>query len=194
MGGRVLLGLLLALFACLGCGVRVSLPRAHARLVTRRPFVRVSMGQTSEPSKEGVTEPSPVGGAVPTGDSIEGDLEASEFAPGSDEELADMQAKVAKFQAELDEERRASGFVARGDDDEEDGPFLGGDSIPEFVVNAIKSIPEYEVPPPGAMAQKMGLSLGGFVIAYFLVTLIDGSLIEAIRPIVKYQVDTTPML
>jgi len=169
-------------------GAEAAAPAVRRAPLTHRACLR--MGQVSEPAKEGPGEaPTPLGG--PASPDLDDELSASPFEPGSKEELEDMRRRVAQYQAELDAERQTREYQEKQLDEE--GGFLG-DSLPGFISSSLKSIPLYEVPNPGAMVQKMGLSVAGLVTAFVLVTLIDGALIEGLRPIVKYQVDSTPML
>lgn len=159
--------------------------------LTARSGGLIMAGKQSEPANRDLATPVTSGLRA---DELEDDFSTenpSGFAPGSTEELEDMRAKVALYQAEIEANRRS----AEAEDAlmEEEGSFLG-DSIGGFVVNSLKSIPEYEVPNPPAMVRKMGITLTGLVLFFIVVVAIDGLLLEALRPIVKYQVDNAPSL
>ena len=62
------------------------------------------------------------------------------------------------------------------------------------MIGAIKSIPQYEVPLPAVLLKKVTLSFLGLVLFWVLVEVVDGVILETLRPIVKWQVERQPML
>ena len=173
-------------------GSRVSSSLLCARSV---PRARVVAGQMAEPSSDKLPEPKRIGGDVPGEDGWGEGLDDSLAEYATTNELSDMKQRVMEFQAEIDEKKtvvRSEEMVA---EEEGAGGLLGiGLTVPEFMVGAIKSIPQYEVPLPAALLKKITVSLLGLVLFYVLVEVVDGVLLEALRPIVKWQVDRQPML
>lgn len=190
--------LALCLASALAVGGAQPGSRAANRLVRARsvPRARVVAGQMAEPSNDKLPEPRRIGDdAVPGSDGWGEGLDDSLTEYATTNELSDMKLRVMEFQAEIDEKKtvvRTEEMVA---EEEGAGGLLGiGLTVPEFMVGAIKSVPQYEVPLPAALLKKVSLSLLGLVLFYVLVEVVDGVLLEALRPIVKWQVDRQPML
>lgn len=105
--------------------------------------------------------------------------------------LEEMRAKVLLFQKELDAQREELDM-----EDEELEKQLGffGEPIGDFIVNAFKSIPEYEVPPPAVLTGKILLSIFGFAFALVFIKCVDVVVLELFRPYVQYKVSGLPSL
>jgi hypothetical protein len=187
----MLAAMLLLVSALSVSGVQLGSRASNSLLRTRStPRARVLAGQMAEPSNEKVPVPPTIGG--------EGwgeGLDESQIDFATTEELSDMKLRVMEFQAEIDEKKtvvRSEEMVA---EEEGAGGLLGvGLTVPEFMVGAIKSIPQYEVPLPAVLLKKVAFSFFGLIFFYLLVEVVDGVLLEALRPIVKWQVDRQPML
>lgn len=192
--GSMLAGTLLLVSALSVCGVQSSSRGSNSLLRTRSlPRARVIAGQMAEPSND----------KLPDRKQIRGDGEGG-WAEGLDDslpeyaainELSDMKMRVMEFQAEIDEKKTVSRTEEMMAEEEGAGGLLGiGLTVPEFMIGAIKSIPQYEVPLPAALLKKVTLSFLGLILFWVLVEVVDGVILETLRPIVKWQVERQPML
>ncbi|KAJ1629619.1 hypothetical protein T492DRAFT_1009650 [Pavlovales sp. CCMP2436] len=178
---------LLLLAALAVDSVHIGSRTSRSLLAPRRALrARIVAGQIAEPSSDRPERKPPPGGALGMDDRKETEVFASDFTAGSPDEFEEMTAKVARIQSEIDSNRVGK----KGEEQriEDEGGFFG-EPVGDFIAGAFKSLPEFEIPPPKVMVQKVALSMALGLLFYFVVTLTDGFILELLRPIVKYQVD-----
>lgn len=179
--------LLLAALALSADSVHIAAGRPRSLLAPRRTAPRARVAAAEEKSMD--DEAARVAQAsAPLGlQDMVMDSPADERVDPDD--LAEMRAKVMAFQKELDSQKQQL-----DSEDEALERELGffGEPIGEFLVNALKSVPEYEVPPPGVFVVKVGFSIIGFIVTLALIKSVDLVVLELFRPYVQYKVSGLP--
>jgi hypothetical protein len=189
------ISLLLLVSALAVDSVHIGFRTSRSSLLAPRRGLRARIvaGQVAEPSSDRPERPSPVGGALgvdgPEKTEIFGSKEG--FIAGSPDEFEEMMAKVGRIQSEIDDSR--DGKKSEEQRIEDEGGFFG-EPIGDFIIGAFKSLPEFEIPSPKQMAQKVFFSATLGMLFWGLTTLSDGFILELLRPIVKYQLDNTPLI
>lgn len=147
---------------------------------------RVVAAPQEQPSDKEVPEPTQAGPPLGLQDLI---LDSPADNRGGADDLAEMRAKVKLFQMELDAQKKELEM-----EEEELETELGffGEPFGDFLSNTLKSVPDYEVPPPGALATKILLTIVGFFFALAFCKAVDAFVLELFRPFVQYKVSGLP--